>query len=87
MDNKSIIRRLDALQRIAEKNKPFKVKVLFTDGSEVITDQSGALDLLQRRGPCEEIDSFQADGPMSGWAQMMTILLHPTEDRRIEDFE
>lgn len=85
--DKSINRRLDALQRFADENKPFKVKVLFTDGSEVTTDQSGALDLLQGRGPCGEIDSFQADDPMSGWAQMMTILLHPIEDRRLEDFE
>lgn len=85
--DKSVLRRLDALQRIAEGNKPFKVKVLLTDGSAVVTDQSGALDLFRELGPHGKIDSFQADGPMSEWAQLVTILLHPAPDRGVEDFE
>lgn len=86
--NKAIFRRLAALQQIAEKNKPFKVKVLFTDGSEATTNQSGALDLLQELGPCGEIESFQTDNPVySGWARLLTVLLHPAPDRRIEDYE
>lgn len=86
--DKTILRRLDALQRFADRNKPFKVKVVFTDGSEVVTDQSGALDLLQELGPGGGLDSFHTDSPVySEWAQLLTILLHPTEDRRIENFE
>lgn len=86
--NKSIIKRLSGLQRIAEKNKPFKVKVLFANGSEAITDQSGALDLLQELGPCGKIESFQTDNPVySGWARLLTGLLHPVPDRRLSDYE
>lgn len=86
--NKAIFRRLAALQQIAEKNKPFKVKVLFTDGSEATTNQSGALDLLRKLGPRGELDSFQTDNPTySGWARLLTIVLHPAKNRRLDDFE
>lgn len=86
--NKAIFRRLAALQQIAEKNKPFRVKVLFANGSEATTDQSGALDLLQELGPCGEIESFQTDNPAySGWAQLLTILLNPLPNREVTDFE
>lgn len=84
---KSIKRRLDDLQRFADRNNPFKVKVLFTDGSEVIADQSGALGLLLELGPRGKIDSFQADGLLSEWAKLMTIVFHPAKNRRLEDFE
>lgn len=88
MESKSIARRLDALQRIAAKNKPFEVKVLLTDGSAVVTDQSGALDLFRELGAHGKIDSFQTDNPVySGWAQLLTVLLHPAENRNIADFE
>lgn len=87
MDSRSISRRLDILQQIARRNKPLKVKVLFTDGNVVTTDQSGALGLLQELGPRGEIDSFQSDGPMSEWARLLTILLHPRENREISDYE
>lgn len=85
--DKSVLRRLDALQRIAEKSKPCKVVVTFTDGSSTTTDSAGAIDLFRELGPHGKIDSFQADGPMSEWARLVTILLHPAENRNIEDFE
>lgn len=86
--NKAISRRLAVLQQIVDRNKPFKVKVLFTDGSEVITNQSGALSLLQKLGPGGRLDGFQTDNPVySGWARLLTGILHPAPDRRIEDFE
>lgn len=86
--DKSIIRRLDVLQRLADRNKPCKVIVTFTNGSRATTDPAGALDFLQERGPGGEVDGFQTDSPLyARWAQLMTILLHPMENRRIEDFE
>lgn len=86
--DKSIIRRLDALQRIADRNKPCKVIVTFADGSSTTTDPGGALDFLQDRWPSGEVDSFQTGSPLyAGWAQLLTVLLHPMENRRIEDFE
>ena len=86
--DKSITRRLYALQRIADENKPFKVKVLFSDGSIVTTDQSGALAFFQELGPRGELNGFQTDSPLyAGWAQLMTILLHPAPNREVSDFE
>lgn len=86
--DKSVLRRLDVLQRIAEKSKPCKVVVTFTDGSSATTDSAGAIGLLQEFGPRGEIESFQTDNPVySGWARLLTGLLHPAPDRRIEDFE
>lgn len=87
MDIKAICRRLDVLQRIADENKPLKVKVLFSDGSAITVDQSRALDLLQELGPRGKIDSFQADGPVSGWAKLMTAVFHPAKNRGLEGFE
>ena len=86
--DKSIIRRLDALQRLADRNKPCKVIATFADGSSITTDPAGALGLLQECGPSGEVDSFQTGSPLyAGWARLLTVLLHPMENRRIEDFE
>lgn len=83
----SIYRRLALLQQIADANRPALVIVHFADGSTTVTDQSGALGLLQELGPRGKIDSFQADGALSGWARLLTVILHPAKNRRIEDFE
>lgn len=86
--SKAISRRLAVLQRIADRGKPCKVAVTFTDGSTATTDPAGAIDILQGRWACGEVDSFQTDNPIySGWARLLTVLLHPAPDRRIEDFE
>lgn len=85
--DRSISRRLDALQRFADENKPCKVVVTFTDGSSTTTDSAGAIDLFRELGAHGKIDSFQADGPMSEWARLVTILLHPAPDREVSDFE
>ena len=88
MDRKAISRRLAALQKIADRGRPCKVVVTFTDGSITTTDPGGALDILRERDPLGEIESFQADQPVwRDWARMLTIVLHPAPNRRIEDFE
>lgn len=87
MDSKSISRRLDILQQIADANRPALVTVHFADGSTTVTDQSVALGLLQELGPRGKIDSFQANGALSGWARLLTILLHPRKNRGLSDFE
>ena len=88
MDSKAISRRLAALQQIADRAKPCKVVVTFTDGSSTTTDPGGALDILRERDPLGEIESFQADQPVwRDWARMLTVVLHPAPNRRIEDFE
>lgn len=86
--DKSIIRRLDVLQQIADRNKPCKVIVTFADGSSTTTDPAGALDFLQERGPGGEVDGFQTDSPLyARWAQLLTVLLHPAPNREVSDFE
>ncbi|MEY8262510.1 hypothetical protein AALA80_19620 [Oscillospiraceae bacterium 50-60] len=88
MDSKAISRRLAALQQIADRGKPCKVVVTFTDGSRTTTDPGGALDILRERDPLGEIESFQADQPVwRDWARLLTVALHPAQNRRIEDFE
>lgn len=86
--NKAIFRRLAVLQQIADRGKPCKVAVIFTDGSTATTDPAGAIDILSEQGARGEVDSFQTDNPVySGWARLLTGILHPAPDRRIEDFE
>lgn len=85
--NKAISRRLAALQAFADRQRPAPVTVHFADGSTTVADQSGALGLLQELGPRGEIRSFQANGALSGWAELLTVVLHPAKNRRIEDFE
>lgn len=86
--NKAIFRRLAVLQQIADRDKPCKVVVAFMDGSSATTDPGGVIDILQGRGARGEVDSFQTDNPVySGWARLLTGILHPALDRRIEDYE
>lgn len=83
----SIYRRLAALQQIADANRPAPVTVHFADGNTTVTTPGEAMDAFRARGQSGEIVGFQADGPMSGWAQLLTILLHPRENREISDYE
>lgn len=86
--NKAIFRRLAALQAFADRQRPAVVAVTFMDGSTATTDPGGAIDILRERGAHGEVDRFQSDNPVySGWARLLTVLLHPAPDRRIEDFE
>lgn len=86
--NKAIMRRLAALQHIADKNKPAQVVVTLTSGNTIVTNSAGAVDLFQKMGPSGEIVGFSSDNSIFGpWAQLLTVLLHPVPDRRIEDFE
>lgn len=88
MDSKAIIRRLDALQRIADRGRPCNVVITFTDGSSTTTDPGGAIDILQERGARGEIARIEADRPeYAAAAGIMTVLCNPAPDRRIEDFE
>lgn len=86
--NNSILRRLAVLQHIADKNKPAQVVICFTNGTATVTTPGGALDAFCVRGTAEKIDRFQSDSPVYGpWAQLLTVLLHPVPDRRVEDYE
>lgn len=85
--DKAILRRLETIQAFADRQRPAVVTVHFADGSTTVIDQSGALGLLQKLGPHGKIDSFQVDGLLSEWAKLMTIVLHPAKNRRLEDFE
>ena len=85
--NNSILRRLALLQHIADKNKPAQVVVTFTSGNTIVTDSAGAVDLFQRMGPSGGLQELHSDHPtFAPWAQLLTVLLHPAPDRRIEDF-
>lgn len=86
--NKTIFRRLAALQAFADRQRPAVVSVHFTNGTVTTTTPGEALTLFMTRGKCRELDSFQTDNPVySGWARLLTGILHPVADRRIEDFE
>lgn len=86
--NKTIFRRLTALQAFADQQRPAVVAVHFTNGTVTTTDPAGAIDILGGRGAHGEVDSFQTDNPVySGWARLLTGILHPVPDRRIENFD
>lgn len=84
----SILRRLVALQGIADANAPARVVVTFTSGNTIVTDSAGAVDLFQRMGPSGSLQALHSDHPAFGpWAQLLTVLLYFAPNRRVEDFE
>lgn len=88
MDNKAIARRLAALQKIADRGRPCKVVVTFTDGSSTTTDPAGAIDILREHGPLEDISDFTADRPeYAAAAGIMTVICHSAPNREVSDFE
>lgn len=85
--NSSILRRLALLQHIADKNKPAQVVIHFTNGTATVTTPGEAMDAFRARGQSGEIVGFSSDNStFAPWAQLLTVLLHPAPDRRIEDF-
>ncbi len=62
MDNKTIIRRLDALQQLADQRKPCEVKVTFSDGREITTSPVGAIETCRDR-ELGEIQSITTERP------------------------
>ena len=88
MDSKAISRRLDALQKIADRGKPCKVVVTFTDGSSTTTDPSGAITIFRERGSFGDISSFTPDRPeYDGLCGALSVLCHPVPNREVADFE
>lgn len=88
MDNKAIIRRLDALQQLADRNRPCKVTVTFADGSTTATDPIGAWTVCRDHMMEGDIVNITADRPeYAAAANIMTVLCHPAPDREVEDFE
>jgi len=88
MDIKAVTRRLDVLQREADRNRPCKMTVTFTDGHKTVTDPAGAIDLFREHGPFGAISRFEADRPeYNGLAGMMTTACHPVPDRKVSNFE
>lgn len=85
--NSAILRRLAALQAFADRQRPTRVMIHYIDGTSAVTDHIGALSLLRELGPRGVLSGFQADGPMSEWARLLTVVLHPAKNRRIEDYE
>lgn len=85
--NKAIFRRLATLQAFADQKRPALVAVTFMDGSSTTTDPGGAIDILRAHG-ARGVDSFQTDNPLySGWARLLTGILHPAPNREVRDFE
>lgn len=85
--DKTILRRLEIIQAFADRQRPALVVIRFIDGSSTTTDPGGAIDILRERGARGEVDGFQTNNPVySGWARLLTGILHPAPDRRIEDF-
>jgi len=88
MDIRTIEKRLDALQREADKSKPAHMTVLFTDGHKTVTDPAGAIDLFREHGPFGAISRFEADRPeYAAVAGIMTVLCHPAANRKVSNFE
>lgn len=86
--NSSILRRLALLQQIADANRPAQVVILFTDGTATIADPGAVLGFFQELGPHGRIDRFQSDSVVYGpWAALLTVVLRPAKNRRLEDFE
>ena len=86
--NKGIFRRLDALQQIANRDKPCHVTVIFADGSRIVTDPLSMWEIYFDHAARENVVNITADCPeYVAAAGIMTILCHPARDRRIFDYE
>ncbi len=86
MDIKAITKRLDALQAEADKNRPCRMTVTFTDGHQIVTDPCGAIDLCREHG--SNIADITADrAEYAAAAGIMTVLCHPAKDREVSNFE
>lgn len=86
--DKSITRRLAALQAFADRQRSAVVAVHFTNGTTTVTTPGGALDAFRAHGKSGEIAGFSSNNSIFGpWTQLLTILLRPAPNRRIEDFE
>lgn len=88
MDIKAITKRLDTIQKIADRNKPCVVVVTFRDGRTTTLDPVGAIDLFREQGPFGDIVAFTPDRPeYEGLCGALSMLCHPVPNRRITDFE
>lgn len=88
MDSRAITRRLAALQKIADRNRPCRIVVTFADGSSTTTDPTGAIDVFRERGPSGDISCFSADRPeYVGLCGALSVLCHPAPNREVTDFE
>lgn len=86
--NKAIFRRLAALQAFADRQRPAQVVVTFTDGSSTTTAPGTVLSIFKARGPLGEVCRVESTHPeYAGWARLLTIMLYPAPNRKIEDFE
>lgn len=83
MDSRAITRRLDALQEIADRNKPCRIIVTFADGTTTITDPVGAWGICRDHMMREDVVNIEADRPeYAGAAGVMTVLCHPAPNRK-----
>lgn len=85
--DKTILRRLEIIQAFADRQRPAQVVIHFTNGTATVTTPGEAMDAFRARGQSGEIVGFSSDNStFAPWAQLLTVLLHPAPDRRIEDF-
>lgn len=82
----NIERRLDALQRIASKNKTAKLTITRTDGAKIVM---GAVEAIEYCRNCRmSVKSVYADVPnYAGLAAALGLCCNPVPDRSIYDFE
>ena len=86
MKDKRISRRLDTLKKVSDRGRPCRMTVKFQDGSTVVTDSGGVIDLCRSCG--ETIEKITADRPeYAAMAAIMTVICHPVPNRDIQDFE
>lgn len=75
--DKAILRRLDALQQIADRNKPCKVVVSFADGSSITTDPVEAINIFREQGQFGSVTAFTPDRPeYDGLCGVLSVLCH-----------
>lgn len=88
MDIKTITRRLDALQQLADQNKPCSIVIKFADGSSITTDPAGAIGIFRERGLSGDITAFSPDKPeYDGLCSVLSVLCHPAQNSEANAFE
>ena len=83
----SIRKRLDALQEVANRNRPCQMKITFVDGSTIVTDPAGAINLMHDLELCDgKIVNVEANQPgYEALAGLLVALCRPVQNRDISD--
>lgn len=88
MVSRTIPRRLDALQQVADKIKPCRMIVTFADGSKIAKNPLSIWEIYFDNALREKVTTIVADSPQyQAAAGILSVLCRPMPNREIKNYE